>query len=89
MSIVTDLTPTQYYPVRLVVEIKPDVILTAASLSFHTDLQILNADGAQVGNDHPTPPTTAAQRTAFLTWVQNCLAAYEAAVGLTRYTEGV
>lgn len=73
--------------IRLVIEIAPDQELTADSLSFHTDIRILNADNQQIGSDHPTPQTTTAQKNAFLTWVLNNLAAYESAIGLIRYTE--
>lgn len=87
MSIVDDLTPTQYYPISLIIEIRPDTTLTVDSLTFHTDIRILNSDGVQLGNDHPTPNASAAQKTAFLTWVNNNLAAYEALIGLARHTE--
>ena len=87
MSVVDRLTPLQYYPISLLVQIRPDATLTAASLTFHTDIRILNAAGHQLGDDHPTPQTTPAQVTAFLNWIQTNLAAYETAVGLERYTE--
>ena len=87
MSIVDQLTPVYYRPVRLVVEIAPDTTLTGDSLTFFSDIRILNENGRQLGDDHPTPQTTPAQIAAFLTWVQSNLAAYEAAVGLERYTE--
>lgn len=87
MSIVDDLTPKKYKPVRLVVEIRPDVTLTIDSITLHSDVDILNVNDRALGRDHPTPQTTTAQKNAFLTWIQTNLAAYEAATGLTRYTE--
>lgn len=87
MSIVDKLTPTQYYPVSLLVQIRPDATLTTASLTFLTDICILNADGQQLGDDHPTPQTTPTQVTAFLNWILSNLATYETAVGLERYTK--
>ena len=87
MSVVDKLTPSQYYPISLLVQIRPDATLTAASLTFHTDIRILNADGQQLGDDHPVPQTTPAQVTAFLNWILDNLATYETAVGLDRYTE--
>ena len=89
MSIIEQLTPTQYLPVRLVVEIRPDTTLTVASLTFHTDIRILNEFDVQIGNDHPTPQVTPAQEAAFLAWVLSNLATYETAVGLTRHTEEI
>ena len=88
MSIVDQLMPVYYRPVRLVIEIAPDETLTADSLAFYTDIRILNADGRQLGDDHPVPQTTPAQIEAFLAWAQNNLALYENAIGLERYTEG-
>ena len=87
MSIVDQLTPEFYRPVRLVVEIAPDAVLTEGSLTFFSDIRILNTDGRQLGNDHPVPQTTPVQIAAFLTWIQSNLAMYETAVGLERYTE--
>lgn len=87
MTIVDELTPTQYHPIRFVVEVAPDTTLTVESLSVHTDVHILSVDDQQLGNDHPMPQATEAQMTAFLTWIQDNLSLYEAAVGLTRYTE--
>jgi len=87
MTIVDNLTPTQYKPLRLIIEIRPDATLTADSLTLKSVFDILNAAGAQVGRDHPTPQATAAQKTAFLNWVNSNLATYEAAVGLARHTE--
>ena len=87
MSIVDQLTPVYYRPVRLVVEIAPDAELTGDSLTFFSDIRILNENGRQLGDDHPAPQTTPAQVTAFLTWIQSNLAAYETAVELERYTE--
>lgn len=87
MSIVDKLTPVYYYPISLVVQIRPDETLTTASLSFHTDIRILNADGQPLGTDHPTPQITPQQLSAFLTWVQTNLTAYQTAIGLQRYTE--
>ena len=88
MSIVTDLTPTQYRPISLFVEIKPDETLTVDSLIFHTDIRILNAAGKQLGDDHPTPQASAAQKTAFLNWVLSNLETYETTTGLARYIKG-
>jgi len=87
MSIVEQLTPTQYRPIRLVIEIAPDTTLTTDSISPHADIRILNTDGQQLGIDNPTPQTTQAELSMFLAWVQNNLAAYETATGLGRYTE--
>ena len=87
MSIVDRLTPTQYYPISLLVQIRPDATLTTDSLTFHTDIRVLNADGRQLGDDHPAPQTTPAQATAFLNWILSNLAAYETAVGLERHME--
>lgn len=87
MGIVENLTSTQYKPIRLVVEIKPNAALTTASLTFHTDMAILNDDGEILGKDHPTPQTTTVQETAFLNWILSNLLTYETLTGLTRYTE--
>lgn len=89
MTIVDQLTPASYYPVRLVVEIRPDAILTASSLTFHSDIRILNANGQQLGNDHPQPQTTAQQLAAFLAWIQSNLTTYQTAIGLPRFTEAL
>lgn len=82
MGIVQDLTPTQYAPVRLVVEIRADEVLTVDSLTFRADMRILNAAGQQVWRHSPSPQITAAQRTAFLNWVLTNLTVYE---GNTRW----
>lgn len=87
MTIVDDLTPITYKPVRIVIEIRPDETLTNDSLSFFTDVKILNANGNVLGTDHPTPNTNETQTTAFRTWLENNLAAYETLIGLSRYTE--
>jgi hypothetical protein len=87
MTIVDQLTPVYYRPMHLVVEIVPDETLTEGSLTFFSDIRILNKDGRQLGDDHPTPQTTPAQLAAFLAWIQSNLATYQTAVGLDRYTE--
>lgn len=87
MGIVANLTPMQYRPIRLVIEIRPDATLTVDSISLHSDMEIMNEFGSALGHDHPTPQTTAAQKTAFLNWVLSNLTTYETLTGLTRYTE--
>lgn len=87
MTIVDDLTPVYYRPVRIVIEIKPDGTLTAESLSYYTDVRILNINGQQLGTDHPKPQTTSQQDTAFLSWLLNNLSTYESLIGLTRFIE--
>ena len=87
MTIVNQLTPKYYRPVRLVVEIAPDATLTEDSLTFFSDIRILNTDGRQLGDDHPAPVTTPAQLAAFLAWIQSNLSTYQTAIGLERYTE--
>lgn len=87
MGIVADLTPTQYKPIRLVIEIKPDETLTIDSITLHSDMDILNEYGHTLGRDHPTPQATSPQLTAFLNWVISNLTTYETLTGLTRYTE--
>ena len=86
MSIVDQLIPEFYEPKRIVIEIRPDAILTTESLSLFTDVRILNADGRQLATDHPTPQATQQQLEAFLSWIESNLAAYENNVGLTRWT---
>ena len=87
MTVVDKLTPKFYKPVRLVVEIRPDEELTEDSLTFFSDIRILNVDGRQLGDDHPAPVTTPAQLAAFLAWIQSNLSTYQTAIGLERYTE--
>jgi len=87
MTIVDKLTPVYYRPVCLVVEIAPDEELTEDSLTFFSDIRILNIDGRQLGDDHPVPQTTPAQLAAFLAWIQSNLSTYQTAIGLERYTE--
>lgn len=86
MTIVDNLTPTQYKPLRLIIEIRPDATLTADSLTLKSVFDILNADDLQVGRDHPIPQATAAQKTSFLNWILSNLATYESSIGLTRFT---
>lgn len=87
MSIVQELTPVFYSPMRLVIEIAPDAILTEDSLRFFSDIGILNESGELLDIDHPMPQTTPAQITAFLAWVQANLTAYENTIGLERHVE--
>jgi len=78
MTIVDDLTPTQYRLVRFAVQRDSD-----GGLVLSSDIHVYNAAGRQVGDDHPTPQATSAQLEAFLAWIVSNLATYESTTGLT------
>ena len=77
MTIVDDLTPTQYRLLRFAVRIEN------GELALYSDIAVYNAAGKQVGTDHPTPQATAGQLAAFTEWIESNLALYETATGLT------
>jgi len=81
MSIVDQLTPTQYKLNRFAVQIGEDDELILTS-----DVGIYNATGGLVAYDHPTPQATAGELAAFLAWIERNLALYETATGLTELT---
>jgi len=78
MSIVDQLTPTQYKLQRFAVQVGD-----GGELSLFSDVAVYNADGRQVGDDHPTPQATAGELAAFAAWIERNLALYETATGLT------
>lgn len=82
MTIVDELTPTQYRLKRFAVQVLGD-----GSLSLHSDIAVYNAAGQRVGDDHPTPQATQAELDAFAAWIARNLALYETATGLTELPE--
>ena len=78
MTIVDDLTPTQYKLQRFAVQTNGE-----GELVLSSDIAVFNAAGQRVGDDHPTPQATPAQLDAFLAWINSNVATYEAATGLT------
>lgn len=82
MTIVDDLTPTQYRLKRFAVQINED-----GELELFSDIAVYNAAGVQVGDDHPTPQATEAQLAAFTAWIETNLSLYAAATGLTELIE--
>ena len=56
-------------------------------LVLSSDVDVFNAAGKRVGNDHPTPQATQGQLDAFTAWLNTNLAAYEAATGLIELEE--
>lgn len=77
MTIVDDLTPTQYKLKRFAVQVQD------GSLALFSDIAVYNAVGIQIGDDHPIPQATEAQLAAFTAWIETNLALYETATGLT------
>lgn len=88
MTIVDKLTPVAYQPLRLIIEVRADEVLTADSLRLSADMRILNVYSQTVGNDAPAPQTTQNELAMFLAWIQRNLTAYETVTGLVRHYEG-
>ena len=82
MTIVDELTPTQYKLMRFAVQRDSEGALVLSS-----DITVYNVAGQQVGDDHPAPQATSAQLSAFADWINSNLATYETVTGLTPLPE--
>ena len=80
MTIVDELTPTQYWPLEFSVRLNDD-----NTLSLHSNLAVYNVYDEEIGRDHPTPQATQAELDAFKAWALRNLTTYENVTGLTRY----
>jgi hypothetical protein len=79
MSIVTDLTPTQYSLIRIGLQQDDTGVVAIA------DIRIYNADGQQLATHNPSTTLTTNEKQVLAGFVNRELAAFEAATGLTKY----
>ena len=80
MSIITDLTPTQYELIRIGIQREGTEVVAIA------DMWIYNADGRRLTTHNPSTTLTQNEKQVLLGFVNRNLAAFEAATGLTKYT---
>ena len=79
MSIVTDLTPTQYELIRIGLQREGTEVIAIA------DMWIYNAAGQRLTTHNPSTTLTTNEKQVLVGFVNRNLAAFEAASGLTKY----
>ena len=79
MSIVTDLTPTQYSLIRIGLQQEGTKVVAIA------DMWIYNAAGRRLATHNPGTTLTTNEKQVLAGFVNRELAAFEAATGLTKY----
>lgn len=80
MSIVTDLTPTQYELIRIGLQREGTDVVAIA------DIWIYNAAGQRLTTHNPSTTLTTNEKQVLAGFVNRNLMAFEAATGLTKYT---
>jgi len=79
MSVITDLTPTQYSLTRIGLQQEGTSVVAIADMMIH------NADGRRLATHNPSATLTQNEKQALIGFVNRELAAFESATGLTKY----